>query len=58
MRLKFLVFSFDYMFLIVDSRKPLLILINKQDLSQESPLTVKEEIELYNIDKLIGRSFR
>ncbi|MHA1352558.1 MAG: hypothetical protein ACTSRR_06670 [Candidatus Heimdallarchaeaceae archaeon] len=56
--MKFLVFSFDYMFLIVDSRKPLLILINKQDLSQESPLTVKEEIELYNIDKLIGRSFR
>ena len=50
-------FSFDYMLSIVDSRKLLLILINKQDLSQKNPLTVKDAIDLYKINKLIGRSF-
>jgi len=50
-------FSFDYMLSIVDSQKPLLILINKQDLTNENPITVKEAISLYNIDKLVGRSF-
>ncbi len=50
-------FSFDYMLSIVDPKKPLLILINKQDLVEQNPLSVKEAINLYNISELIGRSF-
>ena len=50
-------FSFDYMLSIVDVSKPMIILVNKQDLKELSPLTVQETINLYNIDSLVGRSF-
>jgi len=50
-------FSFDYMLSIVEEKKPLLILINKQDLVDESPLSAQESIKLYNISDLVGRSF-
>ncbi|NHJ85014.1 MAG: GTP-binding protein [Asgard group archaeon] len=50
-------FSFDYMLSIVDSKTPILMLINKQDLSNENPLTTHAAIELYDISGLVGRSF-
>ena len=50
-------FSFDYMLKIVDPSKPIIILINKQDLKELRPLSPKEAIELYDITSLIGRSF-
>lgn len=50
-------FSFEYMLKIVDPEKPILILINKQDLVDLEPLSPKEAIELYDISALIGRSF-
>lgn len=50
-------FAFDYMLSIVEREKPILILINKQDLQEENPLSVKEAIEIYGIDQLVGRSF-
>ena len=50
-------FSFDYMLQIVDIKTPILILINKQDLIDNKPITVQESIEMYNITDLVGRSF-
>lgn len=50
-------FAFDYMLRIVEREKPILILINKQDLQKENPLSVKEAIDIYGIDQLVGRSF-
>ncbi len=50
-------FSFDYMLRLVSTEMPLLILINKQDLVDQNPLSVKEAIELYDISNLVGRSF-
>ena len=50
-------FSFDYMLSIVDSKTPILMLINKQDLTNENPLSTQDAIELYDISGLVGRSF-
>ena len=50
-------FSFDYMLEIVDSKTPILILINKQDLLDQEPLSTQESIGLYDISALVGRSF-
>jgi small GTP-binding protein len=50
-------FAFDYMLNLVQRDKPILILINKQDLENLNPLTPKEAINHYSIDKLVGRSF-
>ena len=50
-------FSFDYMLTLVDEKKPILILVNKQDLSELQPLTAEESVKTYGIGKLIGRSF-
>nr|NHJ84220.1 hypothetical protein [Asgard group archaeon] len=50
-------FSFDYMLTIVESKTPILILINKQDLIEEIPINTPESIKLYNISSLVGRSF-
>lgn len=50
-------FSFDYMLNIVEESVPLLILINKQDLVEQSPLKVQQSIELYDMSSLMGRSF-
>ncbi|MHA1354134.1 MAG: ADP-ribosylation factor-like protein [Candidatus Heimdallarchaeota archaeon] len=50
-------FSFDYMLTIVDEKKPLLILINKQDMKEELPLSAQEAIKMYDISGLLGRSF-
>ena len=50
-------FSFDYMLSIVDTITPILILINKQDLTELKPITVQESIDMYNIADLVGRSF-
>ena len=50
-------FAFDYMLSIVEREKPILILVNKQDLQEENPLSVKEAIDIYGIDQLVGRSF-
>lgn len=50
-------FSFDYMLEIVDVKKPMLILINKQDLVEQNPLTAENAIDVYDINKLKGRSF-
>ena len=35
----------------------MLILINKQDLTEENPITVQEAVEQYDISNLVGRSF-
>ena len=50
-------FSFDYMLSIVDEKKPILILVNKQDLEDEGPLSAHEAIKMYDISGLVGRSF-
>ncbi|MHA1308971.1 MAG: ADP-ribosylation factor-like protein [Candidatus Heimdallarchaeota archaeon] len=50
-------FSFDYMLTIVDVNVPILILVNKQDLTDELPLTAQEAIEIYDITNLVWRSF-
>jgi small GTP-binding protein len=50
-------FSFDYMLELVDTKIPLLILVNKQDLTEMNPLSCEEAVGLYHIDNLKGRSF-
>ena len=50
-------FSFDYMLTIVNEDVPILILVNKQDLTDELPLTTQDAIGLYDITNLVGRSF-
>ncbi|MHA1185843.1 MAG: ADP-ribosylation factor-like protein [Candidatus Heimdallarchaeota archaeon] len=50
-------FSFDYMLTIVNTDVPILILVNKQDLTENNPLTPQEAIEMYDITNLVGRSF-
>ena len=50
-------FAFDYMLEIVPHHIPILVLMNKQDLKEQEPLSCKEAISVYGIDKLIGRSF-
>ena len=50
-------FSFDYMLTIVEEKTPILILVNKQDLIDDNPMTAQEAISLYGIGDLVGRSF-
>ena len=50
-------FNFDYMLSLVETHIPILILINKQDLKDQNPLTTQESIKLYDISQLVGRSF-
>lgn len=50
-------FSLDYMLSIVSPKIPLLIIINKQDLKDQNPLTVEEAMKLYKLSELAGRSF-
>ncbi|MCK5047360.1 MAG: hypothetical protein KAS22_12315, partial [Candidatus Heimdallarchaeota archaeon] len=50
-------FNFDYMLTLVETHIPILILINKQDLKEQNPLTTQESIKLYDISQLVGRSF-
>lgn len=50
-------FSFEYMLSIVNPKTPLLIIINKQDLKEDKPLSVEEAMNYYEISKLKGRSF-
>lgn len=49
-------FAFEYMLELLPVEKPILILINKQDLKEFFPLTIEEAIELYPINKLFQRS--
>ena len=49
-------FSFEYMLELLPPEKPLLILINKQDLVQLNPLSAEEAVQIYPINKLINRS--
>ena len=42
---------------LVDHKTPLLILINKQDLTELEPLSVEDAVKLYEISNLKGRSF-
>ena len=50
-------FNFDYMLSLVETHVPILILINKQDLKDQNPLTTQKAIKLYDITQLVGRSF-
>lgn len=50
-------FSFEYMLSIVNPKTPLLILVNKQDLEDENPISTPEAMEIYELAKLAGRSF-
>ena len=50
-------FSFDYMLSLVAQPIPILILINKQDKTEDDPLDLQKAIELYDISSLVGRSF-
>ena len=49
-------FSFEYMLELLPPSRPILILINKQDLQEQNPLSVQEATELYPITNLAGRS--
>ena len=49
-------FSFEYMLELLPPIKPILILINKQDLIELNPITADEATEFYPFDKLYGRS--
>lgn len=49
-------FSFEYMLELLPPSRPILILINKQDLREQNPLSVAEATELYPITNLAGRS--
>ncbi|MFX0094708.1 MAG: ADP-ribosylation factor-like protein, partial [Candidatus Hodarchaeota archaeon] len=48
--------QFKYMLNLVEPETPLLILVNKQDLIEENPLTIKEAIVHFEINKITGRS--
>lgn len=48
--------QFQYMLNLVESELPLLILINKQDLAGQNPMTVEEASQAYGIGELVGRS--
>lgn len=50
------VFSFEYMLELLPPNKPILILVNKQDLVEYNPLSVEEATTHYSFHKLIGRS--
>jgi ADP-ribosylation factor related protein 1 len=50
-------FSFDYMLTLAEQDIPILILVNKQDLSDKNPMSAQEAIEVYDICSMIGRSF-
>ncbi len=49
-------FSFEYMLELLPPRKPILILVNKQDLVELNPLSPEEATQVYPIRNLIGRS--
>lgn len=48
--------QFKYMLNLIDNVVPLLILVNKQDLKEENPLTLEEASELFDLAELSGRS--
>jgi small GTP-binding protein len=48
--------QFKYMLNLIDNAVPLLILVNKQDLKEENPLTLEEASELFSLSELSGRS--
>lgn len=50
-------FSFDYMLTLVEENIPILILVNKQDLNEQTPMSAQEAIETYDICSMVGRSF-
>jgi len=41
--------SFEYMLNIINGRKPILVLVNKQDLKYLNPYSVEEAIEVYQV---------
>lgn len=51
------IFQFDYMLTLIDNVQPLLILVNKQDLSHLHPLTTKEAVNLYSITQITDRPY-
>ena len=51
-------FAFDYMAEILPFDKPILILINKQDLKDLNPVLPEEAVTLYNMSRLDGRTFK
>lgn len=49
-------FSFEYMLELLPPIKPIIILLNKQDLRELKPLTIPEAVELYPFRNLNNRS--
>jgi small GTP-binding protein len=49
-------FSFEYMLELLPPIKPIIILINKQDLIRLNPLSISQAMELYPFRNLINRS--
>ena len=49
-------FSFEYMLELLPPVKPMIILINKQDLKELKPLSISDAMELYPIRNLSNRS--
>ena len=49
-------FSFEYMLELLPPSKPILILINKQDLNELNPLTKQEAYNLYPIEALQNKN--
>lgn len=48
--------QFQYMLNLVESEIPLLVLVNKQDLTRLNPLTVEETFDVFGMSSLEGRS--
>ena len=49
-------FSFEYMLELLPPIKPMIILLNKQDLKELNPLSISEAMELYPFRNLSNRS--
>ena len=49
-------FSFEYMLELLPPLKPIIIFINKQDLTSLNPLKIDEAIELYPLTRMNNRS--
>ncbi len=50
--------SFEYMLNILNQNKPVLVLVNKQDLKELKPYSVEEAIQVYEITQKRRRDFK
>lgn len=48
--------QFKYMLNLIENEMPILVLVNKQDLKEENPLTPEEAAEVFEITSIVNRS--